>query len=34
MYFRYDGDTPIGFEYNNCQYYYVTDLIGNIISRA
>lgn len=32
MYFRYDGDTPIGFEYNNSQYYYVTDLLGNIIA--
>lgn len=32
MYFRYDGDTQIGFEYNNSQYYYVTDLIGNIIA--
>ena len=32
MYFRYDGDTPIGFEYNNSQYYYVTDLLGSIIA--
>ena len=32
MYFRYDGDTPIGFEYNNSQYYYITDLLGNIIA--
>lgn len=32
MYFRYDGDTPIGFEYNNNQYYYVTDLQGDIIA--
>lgn len=32
VYFRYDGDTPIGFEYNNSQYYYVTDLLGNIIA--
>ena len=32
MYFRYDGDTLIGFEYNNNQYYYVTDLQGDIIA--
>ena len=32
MYFRYDGDTPLGFEYNNSQYYYVTDLLGSIIA--
>lgn len=32
MYFRYDEDTPIGFEYNNSQYYYVTDLLGSIIA--
>ena len=31
-YFRYDGDTPIGFEYNDSQYYYVTDLLGSIIA--
>ena len=32
MYFRYDGETPIGFEYNGKEYYYVTDLQGDIIA--
>lgn len=31
-YFRYDGDTPIGFEYNGKEYYYVTNLQGDIIA--
>lgn len=30
--FRYDGDTPIGFEYNGKEYYYVTNLQGDIIA--
>ena len=32
MYFRYDGDTPIGFEFNGTEYYYVTNLQGDIIA--
>ena len=32
MYFRYDGDTPISFEYNGEEYYYVTNLQGDIIA--
>ncbi len=32
MYFRYDGDTPIGFEFNGMEYYYVTNLQGDIIA--
>ncbi len=32
MYFRYDGDTPIGFELNGTEYYYVTNLQGDIIA--
>lgn len=31
-YFRYDEDTPIGFEYNGKEYYYVTNLQGDIIA--
>lgn len=31
-YFRYDDDTPIGFEYNGKEYYYVTNLQGDIIA--
>ena len=31
-YFRYDGDTPIGFELNGTEYYYVTNLQGDIIA--
>lgn len=32
MYFRYDDDTPIGFEYNGNQYYYITNIQGDIIA--
>ena len=32
MYFRYDGDTPIGFKFNGTEYYYVTNLQGDIIA--
>ena len=32
IYFRYDGDTPIGFEYNGVEYYYITNLQGDIIA--
>lgn len=31
-YFRYDGDTPISFEFNGKEYYYVTNLMGDIIA--
>ena len=31
-YFRYDGDTPIGLEFNGVEYYYVTNLQGDIIA--
>ena len=31
-YFRYDGDTPIGFKFNGTEYYYVTNLQGDIIA--
>ena len=30
-YFRYDGDTPIGLEFNGVEYYYVTNLQGDVI---
>ena len=32
MYFRYDGDTPIGFALNGTEYYYVTNLQGDVIA--
>jgi len=31
-YFRYDGDTPIGFKFNGTEYYYVTNLQGDVIA--
>ena len=31
-YFRYDGDTPIGLEFNGVEYYYVTNLQGDVIA--
>ena len=31
-YFRYDGDTPIGLEFDGVEYYYVTNLQGDIIA--
>ena len=31
-YFRYDGDTPIGLEFDGIEYYYVTNLQGDIIA--
>ncbi len=32
MYFYYDGDTPIGFDFNDNHYYYITNLQGDIIA--
>ena len=32
MYFLYDGDTPIGLEFDGTEYYYVTNLQGDIIA--
>ena len=32
MYFRYDGDTPIGLEFDGVEYYYVTNLQGDVIA--
>ena len=31
-YFRYDGDTPIGLEFDGTEYYYVTNLQGDVIA--
>lgn len=31
-YFHYDGDTPISLEFNGIEYYYVTNLQGDIIA--
>ena len=31
-YFRYDGDTPIGLEFDGVEYYYVTNLQGDVIA--
>ncbi len=32
MYFYYDGETPIGFDFNDNHYYYITNLQGDIIA--
>ena len=32
MYFRYDGDTPICLEFDGVEYYYVTNLQGDVIA--
>ena len=34
IYFQYNGNSPVGFILNNVQYYYITNLYGDIMGIA